>query len=105
MIKLETSPENKLLSDTTTRLIYGVNLLLIKKYQKVKIMSVCKLNKVQNNDVLPSIMDKIKDSGLKVDDWKFILNKGIGLTGKRYSQGSQSGLYDTEYKRSKFIFK
>ena len=53
--------------------------------------------------ILPSIMDKIKDSALKVDDWKFILNKGIGLTGKRYSQGSQSGLYDTEKEANVYL--
>ena len=96
MIELNFSNENKILLDTTKRVICGVNLLKVKKYQKVKILSVCKLNKVQNNDVLPPVMDEIKNFELKEEDKKFIPNKNIGITGKRYSQGYKSGLYDNE---------
>ena len=51
------------------------------------------MNKYVSNE-LPKTIDKVKYSGLETTDWKFILNKTIGLTGKKYNQGKLSYLFD-----------
>ena len=52
------------------------------------------MNKYISNDVIPNAIDKVKNSGLNTTDWKFILNKTIGLTGKKYNQGKIGYLFD-----------
>ena len=103
IIKLNFTTFNKILSDTTIRLIYGINLIKILKHQNVRIISVCKLNKTKQNDMLPSIMDKIIESDLKRADGKFMLNKNIGLTGKKFAQGLISGLYDNQEEANLYL--
>ena len=94
IIDVEMNDANKILSDSNTRVIYGINLKKIQKYQKYQIKYVCVLSKVQKNTMIPKIMEKIINSGLSVEDWKFIFNKNIGMTGKRFNQSAVSGLYD-----------
>jgi hypothetical protein len=51
---------------TKSRLIYGVNLKkVIYMLNDVKITHVCELNKCKKNDIIPDIMDEIKNSGLQ----------------------------------------
>ena len=81
-----------LFSNQKNRIIFGVNLKKIKNL--FTITHVCALNKYIPNNEIPKAIDKVKDSGLETVDWKFILNKTIGLTGKKYNQGKLSYLFD-----------
>ena len=79
-------------------MISGVNLKKIKNlftnFTDFTVTYVCALNKFIPNNEIPKAIDKVKDSGLETADWKFILNKTIGLTGKKYNQGKLSYLFD-----------
>ena len=88
------SEKDNLFSNQEKRIIFGVNLKKIKNYKDFTITHVCALNKYISNEVIPNAIDKVKNSALNTIDWKFILNKTIGLTGKKYNQGKISYLFD-----------
>jgi hypothetical protein len=53
--------------------------------------------------MLPSVIDKIIESELDKTDGKFMLNKNIGLTGKKFAQGSVSELYDNQEEANLYL--
>lgn len=96
LVEIEPTMEYfNIISSKSIRPMFGVNLRVLNSLGEYpKILGFMETSKTHSNDTLPRVMDNIRKMDLEDREWKFIFNRGIGLTCRKYKQSKKQKIYD-----------